>query len=99
MEKLIFHPAAQAEMLDATVYYEGCRTNLGKEFLDAIDRALTFIAVHPRAGRIIRFSYRQVLVKCFPYAIIYRESGDALYVLAVMHLKRKPGYWESRDIN
>jgi hypothetical protein len=28
--------------------------------------------------------------------VIYAVEGDVIYVAAVMHLKRKPGYWVSR---
>ena len=32
----------------------------------------------------------------FPYGLIYAVQGDTIYVAAVMHLKRKPGYWVPR---
>jgi hypothetical protein len=32
----------------------------------------------------------------FPYGMIYRVRGETLYVVGVMHLKRKPGYWLAR---
>jgi hypothetical protein len=30
------------------------------------------------------------------YDIIYAVEGKVIYIAAVMHLKRKPGYWVSR---
>ena len=41
--------------------------------------------------------FRRCLVHRFPYGVIYAVEDDVVYVAAVMHLKRKPGYWESRD--
>jgi hypothetical protein len=32
----------------------------------------------------------------FPYGVIYRASKDRVDVIAIMHLKRRPGYWKSR---
>jgi hypothetical protein len=32
----------------------------------------------------------------FPYAVIYFEQTDRIWILALMHLKRRPGYWKSR---
>ncbi len=34
----------------------------------------------------------------FPYGVIYALEGQTIYVAAVMHLRRKPGYWVSRKI-
>lgn len=38
--------------------------------------------------------FRRYLVHHFPYGVIYAVEGRTIYVAAVMHLKRKPGYWE-----
>jgi hypothetical protein len=32
----------------------------------------------------------------FPFAVIYRHDDRMIQVIAVMHLKRQPGYWRSR---
>ncbi|NJL19041.1 MAG: hypothetical protein HC901_01670 [Bdellovibrionaceae bacterium] len=32
----------------------------------------------------------------FPYGLIYLEESDRLWIVAVMHLQRRPGYWKSR---
>jgi toxin ParE1/3/4 len=32
----------------------------------------------------------------FPYGVIYLELTDHLWIVAVMHLMRNPGYWKSR---
>jgi hypothetical protein len=37
-----------------------------------------------------------VLVKRFPYGIIYRVDGQEVFIAAVMHLKRHPDYWIDR---
>ncbi len=31
-----------------------------------------------------------------PYAVLYIDREDAVWVVAVMHFKRKPGYWARR---
>ena len=38
-----------------------------------------------------------MLVQQFPYGVIYAVEGRTIYVAAVMHVKRKPGYWASRN--
>jgi toxin ParE1/3/4 len=37
-----------------------------------------------------------LLIKRFPYQLIYRVEADTITVYAVAHLKRKPGYWRDR---
>ncbi|WP_424204564.1 hypothetical protein [Sulfuricaulis sp.] len=32
----------------------------------------------------------------FPYGIIYRVRFDVIEIIAVMHLRRSPGYWKQR---
>ena len=39
---------------------------------------------------------RRKLVRRFPYAVISLEDADEIAVLAVMHLHRRPGYWQER---
>ncbi|RLA45335.1 MAG: type II toxin-antitoxin system RelE/ParE family toxin, partial [Gammaproteobacteria bacterium] len=36
------------------------------------------------------------LLSRFPFSVIYRMSGDTIYVVSVMHNSRKPGYWHAR---
>ena len=40
--------------------------------------------------------YRQFLVDGFPYRLIYRERDDDLYIVAIAHPSRHPGYWKQR---
>jgi hypothetical protein len=39
--------------------------------------------------------YRR-LVPGFPFGILYRIDAHEIVVLAVMHLRRRPGYWMDR---
>jgi hypothetical protein len=45
---------------------------------------------------ISRGTARRVLVRRFPYFVIYREWSDRLEIVAVAHQSRRPGYWRSR---
>lgn len=39
--------------------------------------------------------YRRLVLKRFPFNIIYRILSDEIRVIAVAHQNRKPGYWKS----
>jgi hypothetical protein len=32
----------------------------------------------------------------FPYGVVYAIRNDEIYLIAVMHLKRRPFYWKKR---
>jgi toxin ParE1/3/4 len=41
---------------------------------------------------------RRCLIHRFPYGVIYalNEEESEIFILAVMHLHREPGYWSER---
>jgi len=94
--RVVLDPLAKAEMREAALFYEDCREGLGEEFLNAVELAFVEIARRPEMWRVIKGRFRRYLVHRFPYAVIYSIEDDDLYVAAVMHMKRKPDYWQDR---
>lgn len=94
--RAIFHPEAHAEMIEQARYYENKSEGLGADFLDAVEEAARRIAQSPQAGQIERAGIRKRLVSGFPYTILYEVQPDRIYIAAVMHQHRRPGYWQSR---
>lgn len=96
MAELIFHPEAKIEIREAAEYYENCQISLGKTYLLAVESAIQRLSFYPTAWRKIRDPFRRILVKKFPYGIIYSVDQDEIFIAAVMHLRRKPDYWYKR---
>ncbi|MCY4613368.1 MAG: type II toxin-antitoxin system RelE/ParE family toxin [Nitrospira sp.] len=94
--KLIVDPEAFLEVRNAAVFYEDSQPDLGKTFLASVEAATEEIVRHPLRWRKIKGKFRRYLVHGFPYGLIYAVQDDTIYVAAVMHLKRKPGYWVRR---
>jgi len=94
--KMIFHPEADAEVTAAAVYYEGQQENLGKRFLSSIEDGLARIRINPRLYPLIDEDVRRCLTRTFPFGILFRDRGDIIEIIAVMQLRRKPGYWKER---
>ena len=69
---------------------------LGSAFIDATRRAAARLVEYPYLGAVLRGEFRRQLVRRFPYALIYRVESDRIYIIAVMHLRRRPGYWRAR---
>ena len=92
--KVIFHPEADTEVTAAAVYYEGQQENLGKRFLSSIEDGLARIRINPRLYPLIDEDVRRCLTRTFPFGILFRDRGDGIEIVAVMQLRRKPGYWK-----
>ncbi len=99
MKPFQFSTPASEELAAAVRWYEARRSGLGADFYDAVVRTVDFIRTHPDLGtpRTGRLPNRQLLVTGFPYKIVYRVRDHDLYVVAVAHTSRRPGYWKDRS--
>ena len=92
-----FHPAAEAEFLEAIGYYESNVPGLGSAFLQEFEALAEVIADSPKAWQVERApDIRRAPLRRFPLSIVYRENADGCQVLAVAHQKRRPQYWLGR---
>ena len=96
MKGIIFLPPAEEEMLEAARFYESRVRGLGKEFLAEVRHAAEKITEHPEAATLNRGKVRRRLVKRFPFGILYVNDPEEIVIVAVMHLRRRPGYWRGR---
>jgi len=55
------------------------------------------ITEHPEAGVAVLGRIRRRLCQRFPYGLLYTLAGNEVRVLAVMNLRRRPGYWVGRQ--
>ena len=91
------HPEALGELIEAARYYEERQIGLGGRFLDSVEDALSSLEENPLIWRPDSQGRRKYHVERFPYLIIYRYRDERIYILAIAHATRSPGYWESRD--
>ena len=96
MTSIVFLAPAEAEMLEAAEYYVRQAPGLGRDFLAEVQRNTRGIIENPQLGRVIRRPIRRRLLLGFPFGILYRVDAQEIIILAVMHLRRRPGYWEDR---
>jgi plasmid stabilization system protein ParE len=94
--RVTFNELAERELNDAAQYYEHEESGLGVAFLAEVRRCADSIAEHPQAGMVVLGTIRRRLCQRFPYALLYSVHGEELRILAVMNLKRRPGYWVGR---
>lgn len=94
--RVIYHPHAEAELIEAAQYYESRVPALGVQFLDEANQAITRIREVPTRWRLIDDNVRMYLMLRFPYTVYYREYPDHLRILAFKHHSRHPDYWRYR---
>ncbi len=99
MKPIIFHPEATEELEDAISFYEAQKPGLGQDLLTEVEKAVSQVQQFPSIG--VRYGqppFRQWVLRRFPYLVFYLELPEAIWILAVAHGKRKPGYWKDRAL-
>lgn len=97
MPEIAFHTDAAEEMRAAAAYYETRERGLGDQFLEEVEEGLQRIQQFPRLWPTYEGEYRRCLLKRFPFGLIYRTAPEQIFIVAVAHLHRRPGYWKSRQ--
>lgn len=96
MNRIRFHELATRELLETRDYYDEMVYSLGEKYVIEVERCLNIIKTNPLAYPVLKQNVRKAVVIKFPYSILYRIEKDNIYILAVMHQKRKPKYWVER---
>jgi len=94
--RIEFHPEAYDEMLASARFYEERAEGLGTDFLAAAEETTRRIERFPDAGPTERSGIRRRLVLGFPFTVLYSKHEGGIFIVAVMHQHRKPGYWKKR---
>lgn len=94
--EIIVKPEAEADITEAAIWYEGRRVGLGNDFLLAIEAKLEGIKRNPNQFPDLYKTVKRALLSRFPYAIYFIREGSNIFILAVIHEKRKPTYHEER---
>jgi len=94
--EFFWHPEAVAEADAAADFYHNKQRELARRFINNLDEALDRIAIKPGIYREVAADIRKIKLKTFPYAVIYRINDEKIEIIAVMHIRRRPGYWKDR---
>jgi toxin ParE1/3/4 len=94
--EITIHPAAEKELEESIDYYASIEKSLALRFWDEFTDGIDKIKHSPDVWALFGKTCRRFLINRFPYAIIYRVKPNSIEIVAVMHLKRKPGYWINR---
>lgn len=96
MKPYRFHRQADAEFAEAAVHYATVSPELGQRFYRAIFELLAEICAAPTLFRMISPPARRHFRHPFPYAVVYIDRPDYVWVIAISPFKRRSGYWRER---
>jgi len=95
--KIEYHPLTVDDLNTASFHYEQQQSGLSKIFLAEVYQAIERIQAHP-------FLYvevagiRRILLKRFPYSILYRiVPSDCIRILVIRHHRRHPVFGSARS--
>ena len=94
--KLRVHHEADADYEEAYDWYFAKRQDLAEDFSLAVEQAVAKVAEAPLRFQEIEPGIRRCLVHGFPYGLIYEAGDDEVFLVCIMHLRRRPGYWRNR---
>jgi toxin ParE1/3/4 len=91
-----FTAEAEQDMTSAARYYarEGS-ADVGSAFIEEIERACRLLQQEPIVGKIWSESARRLVLRRFPFNLVYRVIADEIQVIAIAHHRRRPGYWRA----
>ena len=96
MVNLFFHPDVSSEIKASYDWYQEQADGLGEDFLNELEYSyqaiVEFFDTWPKFSR----DFRRFILSRFPFSVIYRKNNESVYVIAIMHHSRKPGYWLER---
>lgn len=95
MTRIPFDSEAEAEFLDALGQYAAVGKEMGASFLEEFEGILQRIATFPKHGSPHKAGTRRVVMKRFPFSIIYLHEERST-IVALAHHRRRPGYWLKR---
>lgn len=93
------HPAARDELQDSVTFYrEKAGERWADRFKERVAEGLRAIAANPSRYPPVRGlpNIKRLRLKQFPFSLLYLDRGDEVWVVAVAHGSRRPGYWKSR---
>ncbi len=96
MKPYRLHRHADDEFAEAAVHYAAVGTELGQRVYHHIHDLLAEICAGPARFRAVMPPARRHFRLPFPYAVVYIEKPDHVWVITISPFKRSPNYWRER---
>ena len=89
-------PDAEAEIEAAFLWYQDRNPEVADAFRAEVFECIDGLTDDPEKWKMDEWGTQRCLLRHFPYTVFYEISGKDVFVLAVAHRRREPGYWRRR---
>ena len=96
IRRIEFNLKARTEFESASNWYAGRSRRAAIGFVLAFEHALHAISEDPSRYRKTLAGCRRYSLSRDPYSVIFDFDSERVIVIAVAHLKRRPGFWKHR---
>lgn len=96
MKSFQIHLAAAEEVREAIAYFFEIDPDLAAKFQVQLAATLERIRGNPEMYAAEDGETRIAPLHRFQYAVIYESLADSIWIAAVAHHSRRPGYWKNR---
>lgn len=87
---LLIKQEALEDLQETFDYYEEQRKGLGKRFLDSVEKCMNRLEKNPLHFQIKKKTFREAVVKTFPYLIIFEVIEKEVVVYAIFNSWKNP---------
>ena len=87
---------AEVELWEAVEHYESRCPGLGLDFEAELEASFEAVSRYPERWPLREDGTRRYLTHRFPYLVVYMYLNEHVWVIAIAHCKRRPGYWADR---
>jgi plasmid stabilization system protein ParE len=94
--EVVILPDAEAEIGGAFQWYSERNPLAAEAFRAEVFECIDALAESAAKWKQDDDGTRRCLLRRFPYTVFYEIDGGVVFVLAVAHQRRKPGYWRHR---
>lgn len=96
MNKPVIHDDARIEYIESYAWYHERGSHIAEAFEREIEHALEALQKFPDRWPVYVGTWHRILLRRFPFGIVYGFMNNQIVVVAIMHTRRKPGYWINR---
>ena len=97
MIRHIIQQGAQRDVRDAAQWYASQSKSAAANFVADYEKGVKVIRAFPFLSPVFEGTTRKHNLSRFPFGVVYEVEPNLLKVIAVIDLRRKPGYWKSRN--
>ncbi len=91
-----FHPEAIREVRETIEWYRQRSNEVATDFRTLVKSAEELVQRSPESWAVYLLETRGFRFQKFPFVLVYVIRGQQIFIVALAHTKRKPGYWRER---